>query len=170
MGSSFSAELELKPRTESGVILAAGSEAGVSDAVSLQLLDGALVFSVDNGAGVERITAAPPPGSSLCDGHWHAVIVTNSSNLRLLEPCERIASPLQLYKTKNVMTMSVDGVSRLQVMATTAGDLSTDTGGPLLLGGLPDDHALAAAVGPDGPLQTLGSGLQPLSPLAGWSQ
>ena len=47
---------------------------------------------------------------------------------------------MQVYKTANVVTMSVDGVSRLMVL--TKGDLSIDTdGAPLFLAGVPDSFA-----------------------------
>ncbi|KAL7074923.1 hypothetical protein ACQ4LE_005689, partial [Meloidogyne hapla] len=69
VGTSFSLELELKPRTKNAVIVSVG----VLEFLSLQLLNGSVKFSVDNGNGVESVLFEPPIGTSLCDGHWHQV-------------------------------------------------------------------------------------------------
>lgn len=88
VGTSFSLELEMKARTKSAVLLSVG----VLEFLSLQMLNGTVKFSVDNGAGVESVVYEPPPGTSLCDGHWHQV---------------------KIYKKKRLLTLNVDGKSEL---------------------------------------------------------
>jgi laminin alpha 3/5 len=86
VGLSFSLELELKPRTKDAVLVSVG----VLEFLNLQLLNGSVKFSVDNGAGVESVVYEPPAGTSLCDGHWHQV---------------------KIYKKKKLLTLNVDGKS-----------------------------------------------------------
>ena len=76
VGSQVSLELSVKPRSESGVLLAVSSE---SDALVLQLLSGSLVLVVDSGAGPEQLSVVTP---QLCDGHWHIIKVRQPRNFR----------------------------------------------------------------------------------------
>jgi hypothetical protein len=64
--------MEVKPRTKNAVLLSVG----VLEFLTLQILNGTVKFSVDNGAGVESVIYTPPPStSSICDGHWHRISV-----------------------------------------------------------------------------------------------
>uniref|UniRef100_A0A914RBG3 Laminin G domain-containing protein n=1 Tax=Parascaris equorum TaxID=6256 RepID=A0A914RBG3_PAREQ len=47
------------------------------------------------GGGAEAVSFVPPSSSALCDGHWHHI---------------------KLYKTKNLVTLTVDGKSKLHIM------------------------------------------------------
>ncbi|KAK0397427.1 hypothetical protein QR680_002123 [Steinernema hermaphroditum] len=111
VGSSFTLEMEIKPRTKNGVLLTVG----VLEFLNLQLVNGSLKFSVDNGAGVESVIYIPLADNSLCDGHWHQV---------------------KLYKKKNLINLNVNGKSNLHIMRKSA-KLETNTNDPLYLGGFP---------------------------------
>ena len=78
--------MEIKPRTKNAVLVSVG----VLEFLNLQLINGSIKFSVDNGAGVESVIYEPPQGTSLCDGHWHQV---------------------KIYKKKKLLTLNVDGKS-----------------------------------------------------------
>uniref|UniRef100_A0A915EU75 Uncharacterized protein n=1 Tax=Ditylenchus dipsaci TaxID=166011 RepID=A0A915EU75_9BILA len=84
VGQSFSFELEIKPRTKNAVQLSVGK----LEFLSLQILNGTVKFSVDNGAGVESVIFEPTADNLICDGHWHQI---------------------KLYKKKNLITLNLDG-------------------------------------------------------------
>lgn len=69
VGQSFSFELEVKPRTKNAVLLSVG----VLEFLTLQILNGTIKFSVDNGAGVESVIYEPLANHLICDGHWHHI-------------------------------------------------------------------------------------------------
>jgi len=71
LGQSLSIELEMKPRTKNAVLLSVG----VLEYLTLQIINGTIKFSVDNGAGVESVIFDPPTSSAICDGHWHQIKV-----------------------------------------------------------------------------------------------
>lgn len=73
VGMSFSFEMEVKPRTKNAVLLSVG----VLEFLTLQIINGTIKFSVDNGAGVESVIYEPPSATSICDGHWHRLSVRN---------------------------------------------------------------------------------------------
>lgn len=70
VGRVFEMTMDIKPRKNSGVI---ASVHGRRDFVMLQLKDGSVELSVDNGKGI--ITARYTPSSPwmLCDGNWHSI-------------------------------------------------------------------------------------------------
>ncbi|VDK44418.1 unnamed protein product [Anisakis simplex] len=111
VGSSFIVELEVRPRTKTGVLLSIG----VLEFLTVQFLNGSIKFTVDNGGGAETISFVPPTENALCDGHWHHI---------------------KLYKTKNLMTLTVDGKSKLHIMKK-GKKTDTNTKDPLYLGGVP---------------------------------
>uniref|UniRef100_A0A915EQH0 Laminin G domain-containing protein n=1 Tax=Ditylenchus dipsaci TaxID=166011 RepID=A0A915EQH0_9BILA len=116
VGQSFSFELEIKPRTKNAVLLSVGK----LEFLTLQILNGTVKFSVDNGAGVESVIFEPTADNLICDGHWHQI---------------------KLYKKKNLITLNVDGKSNLKIMKKkSATDASTKD--PLYLGGVPKDIKL----------------------------
>jgi len=106
--------VEIRPRSQDGVIMSVSSPRG--DYLVLQLVEGELWFSVDNGAGEikAKYKALQKPG--LCDGNWHKI---------------------QAVKAKNVVTLNVDGVYMTPGIGA-AGVSSTDTNDPLHIGGVPD--------------------------------
>ncbi|VDM99456.1 unnamed protein product [Thelazia callipaeda] len=111
VGSSFNIELEVRSRTKTGVLLSVG----VLEYLTLQFFNGTVKFTVDNGAGPEIVSHIPSSSNALCDGHWHHI---------------------KLYKTKNLMTLTVDGRSNLSIMKK-GKKTDTNTKDPLYLGGIP---------------------------------
>uniref|UniRef100_T1J097 Laminin subunit alpha n=1 Tax=Strigamia maritima TaxID=126957 RepID=T1J097_STRMM len=113
VGTDLDISLEIKPRDISGVIMAIHGQAG--DYLALQLLEGSVKFSIDNGAGQIQATYTPSDKFTLCDGNWHKI---------------------QAVKSKNIIMLSVDdhfvdpaiGRSRLSL---------ADTNDPLHFGGVP---------------------------------
>ncbi|VDK75274.1 unnamed protein product [Litomosoides sigmodontis] len=111
VGSSFNIELEVRPRIKTAVLLSVG----ILEYLTLQFINGTVKFIVDNGAGPETVTHVPNMSNALCDGHWHHI---------------------KLYKTKNLMTLTVDGRSNLNIMKK-GKKTDTNTKDPLYLGGVP---------------------------------
>ncbi|TMS36985.1 hypothetical protein L596_004022 [Steinernema carpocapsae] len=111
VGSTFNLEMEVKPRTKNGVLLTVG----VLEFLNLQLVNGSVKFSVDNGAGIESVTHTPAADNMLCDGHWHLI---------------------KFYKKKNLLTLNVDGKSNLHIISKKT-KLELNTNDPLYLGGFP---------------------------------
>ncbi|KAK6036371.1 laminin G domain protein [Cooperia oncophora] len=72
VGQSFSAELEVRPRTKNGVLFSVG----VVEYLTVQILDGAVKFTVDSGSGAESLVYTPPTTNTICDGHWHSIKVS----------------------------------------------------------------------------------------------
>ncbi|XP_064094479.1 laminin subunit alpha-like isoform X2 [Macrobrachium nipponense] len=112
VGRVFEMSLDVKPRKNSGVIM---SVHGRRDFVLLQLKDGAIEFSVDNGKGVITARYTLPSPWMICDGEWHTI---------------------QVIKTKNIAMLVVDGISTNPVKGK-IGATSTDTKHPLFLGSQP---------------------------------
>lgn len=70
VGLDIDIGMEIKPRSTSGILM---SVHGRRDFLLLQMVNGALIFSVDNGRGPIVATYIPPHEHSLCDGKWHTV-------------------------------------------------------------------------------------------------
>ncbi|KAG8311897.1 hypothetical protein J6590_034486 [Homalodisca vitripennis] len=110
VGVEIDIKLEIKPRDLSGVLVSVHSK---RDYLLLQMVDGTVRFSVDNGKGEIWAAYTPPTPHYFCDGQWHNI---------------------QAVKSKNVVSLSVDktfvnpgiGISH-----------STDTKNPLFIGGHP---------------------------------
>ncbi|KAM3726093.1 Laminin-like protein [Dirofilaria immitis] len=111
VGSSFNIELEVRPRTKTAVLLSVG----ILEYLALYFYNGTIKFTVDNGAGPETVSHVPSTSNAVCDGHWHHI---------------------KLYKTKNLMTLTVDGRSNLNIMKK-GKKTDTNTKDPLYLGGVP---------------------------------
>ncbi|XP_052778102.1 laminin subunit alpha-like [Mya arenaria] len=111
---NFELSIEIRPRSFDGVIFSVHGDKG--DFVVLQLVDGELWFTADNGAGSIIAKIQPEMNNKFCNGAWHSVIAT---------------------KRRNVVTLSVDGAD--PVTATSSGTAtSADTNNPIYLGGKPD--------------------------------
>jgi hypothetical protein len=74
VGDRFSLTLEVKARVPTGMILTVVSPT-TGDYLTLELADGGrLVYTVENGAGQERMVGAPLRHEHLlCDGRWHTL-------------------------------------------------------------------------------------------------
>ena len=70
VGLDFDITMQIKPRNVSGLLLAIQ---GRRDYLILQMIDGTMSFTVDNGRG--PITAFFKPDSTFqfCDGNWHEI-------------------------------------------------------------------------------------------------
>ncbi|XP_033991390.1 laminin subunit alpha-2-like [Trematomus bernacchii] len=70
VGLDVSIALEFRTSRTNGVLLGISNQA--NDGLGLEIVEGKLLFHVDNGAG--RITAEHvPEGEGFCDGQWHSV-------------------------------------------------------------------------------------------------
>lgn len=63
--------MEIKPRTQNALLLSVGA----LEFLTLQLINGTVKFSVNNGAGIETVIYDPTQKNLLCDGHWHQIKV-----------------------------------------------------------------------------------------------
>ncbi|NWR59990.1 LAMA1 protein, partial [Bucorvus abyssinicus] len=113
--SDVNITLEFRTTAAHGVLL--GVSSAKVDAIGLEVVNGKVLFHVNNGAG--RITAAYEPRgtSSLCDGRWHK---------------------LQANKSKHRISLAIDGNS-VHVDNPYIQSTSADTNDPLYVGGYPAD-------------------------------
>ncbi|XP_038603188.1 laminin subunit alpha-1 [Tachyglossus aculeatus] len=111
--SDVNITLEFRTTSMNGVLL--GISSAKVDAVGLELVNGKVLFHVNNGAG--RITAAYEPKAtrSLCDGKWHK---------------------LQANKSKHRIVLIVDG-NIAQAQSPHVHSTSADTNNPIYVGGYP---------------------------------
>ncbi|CAG9821860.1 unnamed protein product [Phaedon cochleariae] len=111
IGEMFNIKMDIKPRSESGVLVAAH---GRRDYYVLELVNGTLKLVVENGKGPVAVAYTPPQKTyHLCDGNWHNI---------------------QAVKSKNVVTLSVDNLFTDPKIGPSH-STSTDTGSALFLGG-----------------------------------
>jgi len=118
VGPTFSLEMDIKPRNNHAVLLSIAAVGKGGDYLNLQMLDGSLKFTVNNGAGPQMVNFSLNEGQSFCDGHWHNI---------------------KVYKTKNLLTISADSMSKFFVIKQQK-STDTNTKDPLYLGGLPNDY------------------------------
>ncbi|XP_036906226.1 laminin subunit alpha-1 isoform X2 [Sturnira hondurensis] len=113
--SDVNITLEFCTSSENGVLL--GISSAKVDAIGLEIVNGKLLFHVNNGAG--RITAAfePKATNSLCDGKWHS---------------------LQANKSKHRVVLIVDG-DAVRAESPHVQSTSVDTNNPIYVGGYPAD-------------------------------
>ncbi|XP_032440521.1 laminin subunit alpha-2 isoform X2 [Xiphophorus hellerii] len=112
VGLDVSIAFEFRTSKTSGVLLAVSNQA--NDGLGLEIVDGKLLFHVDNGAG--RITAKHvPEGRSFCDGQWHSVTAN---------------------KLRHRLELVVDGV-KSQAQSPNARSNTCDTNDPIYVGGYP---------------------------------
>lgn len=62
----------MRPRTKTAILLSVG----VLEYLTLQIFNGSVKFTVDNGAGPETVSHVPSTTNALCDGHWHYIKVS----------------------------------------------------------------------------------------------
>ncbi|XP_032036850.1 laminin subunit alpha-1 [Aythya fuligula] len=113
--SDVNITLEFRTTGLNGVLL--GVSSAKVDAIGLEIVNGKVLFHVNNGAG--RITAAYEPGvtNSLCDGKWHK---------------------LQANKSKHRISLIIDG-NLVQTDNPYIQSTSADTNNPIYVGGYPGD-------------------------------
>ncbi|XP_032149235.1 laminin subunit alpha-1 [Sapajus apella] len=111
--SELNITLEFRTSSQNGVLL--GISTAKVDAIGLELMDGKILFHVNNGAG--RITASyePKTAAALCDGKWHT---------------------LQANKSKHRITLIVDG-NAVGAENPHTQSTSVDTNNPIYVGGYP---------------------------------
>ena len=62
--------MQIKPRNISGLLLAIQ---GRRDYLILQMIDGTMTFTVDNGRGPITAVFKPSNQFQFCDGQWHEI-------------------------------------------------------------------------------------------------
>uniref|UniRef100_A0A8D3CFW8 Laminin subunit alpha 2 n=1 Tax=Scophthalmus maximus TaxID=52904 RepID=A0A8D3CFW8_SCOMX len=112
VGLDVSMALEFRTSRTNGVLLAVSNQG--NDGLGLEIVQGKLLFHVDNGAG--RITAEHvPEGEGFCDGQWHAVTAS---------------------KIRHRVELVVDGKQSRAESATPRSN-TCDTNDPIYVGGYP---------------------------------
>ncbi|KAM9826836.1 laminin subunit alpha-1 [Neosynchiropus ocellatus] len=112
VGSDLSMSLDVRTSKPEGVLV--GISSAKVDAIGLEMINGQVVFNVNNGAGRVSVRTA---GKLLCDGQWHHLLAR---------------------KTKHTLTLIVDGLS-YTVPNPYPQSTSAETNNPVYLGGFPDD-------------------------------
>lgn len=116
VGSDMEVSLEFRSTVSDGVLL--GVSSAKVDAIGLELANGQAVFHVNNGAG--RVSATSRLGWWLCDGLWHTLLAK---------------------KTKNTLSLTVDGVTVLTDNPHPQ-STSAETKDPVYVGGFPGTFPL----------------------------
>uniref|UniRef100_A0A8C7JXD6 Laminin subunit alpha-5 n=1 Tax=Oncorhynchus kisutch TaxID=8019 RepID=A0A8C7JXD6_ONCKI len=91
LGRDLEVQLEVRPVSDSGLLLHAGSRAGQQ--LSLYLYQGAVTVTVNRGSG-EFYTSFTPE-ESLCDGRWHSIKSDNVLQLHVDTASEHSVGPKQ---------------------------------------------------------------------------
>ncbi|XP_010221580.1 PREDICTED: laminin subunit alpha-1, partial [Tinamus guttatus] len=113
--SDVNITLEFRTTAAHGVLL--GISSAKVDAVGLEIVNGKVLFHVNNGAGRITATYEPRVANSLCDGKWHK---------------------LQANKSKHHIALIIDG-NFVQIDNPFIQSTSADTNNPIYVGGYPDD-------------------------------
>lgn len=67
VGFDIDISLEVKPRYTSGILVAVHS---LKDYLLLQMVNGTIKFTVDNGLGAITVSYKPVQPQDVCDGQW----------------------------------------------------------------------------------------------------
>ncbi|XP_051240880.1 laminin subunit alpha-1 isoform X3 [Dicentrarchus labrax] len=110
VGSDVLVSLEFRTSQSEGVFL--GISSAKVDAIGLEMINGQVVFNVNNGAGRVSVHSI---GQMLCDGQWHRLLAR---------------------KTKHTLSLSVDGRS-YSTPNPYPQSTSAETNNPVYLGGYP---------------------------------
>ncbi|XP_054980794.1 laminin subunit alpha-1 [Sorex araneus] len=113
--SDINITLEFRTASNNGVLL--GISSAKVDAIGLEIVNGKLLFHVNNGAGRITATYEPPATHTLCDGKWHT---------------------LQAHKRKHRLALIVDG-NAVRAESPHSQSTSADTNNPIYVGGYPAD-------------------------------
>ncbi|XP_058133366.1 laminin subunit alpha-1 isoform X2 [Dasypus novemcinctus] len=111
--SDVNITLEFRTSSVNGVLL--GISSAKVDAIGLEIVNGKLLFHVNNGAGRITATYEPKDANTLCDGKWHT---------------------LQAIKSKHRVALVVDG-HVVQAESPHTQSTSADTNNPIYVGGYP---------------------------------
>uniref|UniRef100_A0A8C4MPQ1 Laminin subunit alpha-1 n=1 Tax=Equus asinus asinus TaxID=83772 RepID=A0A8C4MPQ1_EQUAS len=113
VGSDVNITLEFRTSSENGVLL--GISSAKVDAIGLEIVNGKILFHVNNGAGRVTATYEPKATSAVCDGKWHT---------------------LQANKSKHRVVLIVDG-NAVRAESPHPQSTSADTNNPIYVGGYP---------------------------------
>ncbi|XP_061212315.1 laminin subunit alpha-1 isoform X2 [Neopsephotus bourkii] len=113
--SDVNITLEFRTTAVHGVLL--GVSSAKVDAIGLEIVNGKVLFHVNNGAGRITATYEPRGTNSLCDGKWHK---------------------LQANKSKHRISLIIDG-NLVQTDNPYLQSTSADTNNPIYVGGYPAD-------------------------------
>ncbi|XP_065689371.2 laminin subunit alpha-2 isoform X1 [Patagioenas fasciata] len=114
VGTDLLVEFEFRTTQMNGVLLGVSSQK--MDGLGIELVDGKVMFHVDNGAGRFSAIYEPDAPGSLCDGQWHKVL----------------ANKIKHHLELTVDDRQVDGNSPNRAST------SADTNDPVFVGGYPD--------------------------------
>lgn len=93
VGHQTKLNLEIKPRSKNGVILyAKSSNSSLKDFLLLELVNGSLKATVNNGES-EMVAEIDLPNDESCDGTWHQVQLIKMANLAILYLDEQSSGP-----------------------------------------------------------------------------
>ncbi|NXG28484.1 LAMA2 protein, partial [Dromaius novaehollandiae] len=114
VGTDLLVEFEFRTMQRNGVLLGISSQK--MDGLGIELVDGKVMFHVDNGAGRFSAVYEPDAPGSLCDGQWHKVLAN---------------------KIKHHLELTVDG-NQVDGNSPNRASTSADTNDPVFVGGYPD--------------------------------
>ncbi len=116
VGENFDMRMSIKPRVSTAILMSVQNPRG--DFLSMEVLDGVLFLTAENGDGRSEAAYTPPEGSTyFCDGNWHDI---------------------QVIKEGHVLQLIVDGYPGPRVEGSPKA-IAANTRHPLYFGGLPDD-------------------------------
>ncbi|XP_046878111.1 laminin subunit alpha-2 [Hypomesus transpacificus] len=114
VGLDVTFDLDFRTTKSSGVLLGVSSQ--TTDGLGIELLDGKLLFHVDNGAGRITTEYQPDVEADLCDGQWHSV---------------------SAQKLRHRLELVVDG-KKSQAESPNTRSNTADTNDPIYVGGFPE--------------------------------
>ncbi|RUS82429.1 hypothetical protein EGW08_009817 [Elysia chlorotica] len=115
VGKNMEIQMQIRPRSQEGVLLAVYGSG--NDFLVLQIFEGKVILTADNGAGPITVIHQQAQQNTLCDGNWHNI---------------------KAIKNGNELDLIVDGITIKDIVAGNPSVTSADTDGPLFLGGLED--------------------------------
>jgi len=137
VGLDLIIKFAMKPQTMDGVILAVQSDRK-SDYLMLQMKDGNLIFSANNGAGEIQTIYEPEAKNLLCDGNWHEIVAVKAKNVVVLTVDNDLQTP-GIGRASTTLRLSGSVLRRWL-----SGISSTDTNGPFYVGGIPNGTYFSA--------------------------
>ncbi|XP_034151886.1 laminin subunit alpha-5 isoform X3 [Esox lucius] len=79
LGRDLEILLEVRPVSDSGLLLYAGAESESGEQLSLHLNQGEVTVTLNSGTG--EFSTSFTPEESLCDGRWHTITIVKKSNV-----------------------------------------------------------------------------------------
>lgn len=105
VGNQKKISLDVKSRSKNGVILyAKSSNSSVKDFILLELADGVLQATVNNGGHTEIQAKIELPNDESCDGDWHVIQLIKLANLVVLYFDERTSGPVMDTGSEDFVT------------------------------------------------------------------